>query len=235
MTSKWDYGNAFERHPIQEGQVAVFSNGSRIAPHNIFDPLPLYMYSADILFVDPPWNKGNLNTFYTKAGRTDYQESFEVFYQRLFSCIAEIHPNTCYIEVGKEYLAEFLIEAKQLYKYVTFYNSTYYHKKNNRCYIIRAAHGRKKYQLDDMDEEDSIAWVCEHEEYSCIGDLCMGLGLVGVHAHANHRKFVGTELNPKRISVMLEKIAIMGGSYMLEEVGEQLELGVDPRTGIGKQ
>ncbi len=216
MGSKWNYGDAFRRHPIQEGQRAIFSDGSSVMPHNIFDPLPPFMQAADVLFIDPPWNKGNLNTFYTKAGRSDYQESFEVFYERLFSCIAAIDAKTCYIEIGKEYLSEFLGKAKRLYPSVTFYNSTYYHKKENRCYVIHAAHRRKNHHLDDMDEEDIIAWIGEHEDYACIGDLCMGLGTVGIKSYAHRKKFVGTELNPRRISVMLEKIAAMGGHYSLE-------------------
>jgi hypothetical protein len=213
MGSEWNYGDAYLRHPIQHGEIAVFTDGSKVSPHNIFDPLPGFMRSADLIFVDPPWNKGNLNTFYTKAGRTDYQDSFETFYKRLFECIAEIRPATCYVEVGKEYLSEFIAEAKRMYKYVTFYNSTYYHKKDSLCYVIHAGRKRKNHHLDGMDEEDIISWICKNEEYSCIGDLCMGLGLVGINAYSNNRQFVGTELNPKRLSVMIDRIVALGGHY----------------------
>ena len=37
--NKWDYGGAFERHPIQTG-TAVFDNGSRLKAGSLFDPLP---------------------------------------------------------------------------------------------------------------------------------------------------------------------------------------------------
>jgi DNA modification methylase len=215
--SRWDYGGAYLRHPITENQVAVFDDGSKLKVHNIFDPLPEFMKEADLIFVDPPWNLGNLNTFYTKAGRTDYQNSFEVFYKRLFECIGEIRPTVCYVEVGKEYLADFIFEMRKLFKYVTFYNSTYYHRKQSICYVIRGSAKRKKLPLDYMDEEDIIAWVCEHEDYECIGDLCMGQGLVGIHAHKNGKRFVGTELNPKRLSVLLEKLSKNGCTYQLKK------------------
>lgn len=208
--SKWNYGNAYLRHPIDPGQIAVFEDGSKLKVHNIFDPLPEFMKEADLIFVDPPWNKGNLNSFYTKAGRADYQDSFERFYERLFECIAEIAPLTCYVEVGKQYLAEFILEMRRLYKQVTFYNSSYYHRPENICYVIRGSSKRKKLPLDYMDEEDIIAWVCENENYRCIGDLCMGRGLVGIHAHRNGRRFVGTELNHKRLAVLLEKLSERG-------------------------
>jgi len=213
---KWNYGDAIVRHPIKEGQTAIFDNGSMVKVHNIFDPLPAIMKNADLIFVDPPWNLGNLNSFYTKADRTDYQDSFERFYKRLFECIGEIRPKTCYIEVGKEYLPEFMIESKRLYKHVTFYNSMYYHKKDNTCYIIRGSGKRKKLPLDYVDEEDIIEWICTNEEYDYIGDLCMGRGLVGINAYINGKRFVGTELNPKRLAVLLESITKLGGAYHIE-------------------
>jgi hypothetical protein len=211
--SKWNYGDAYKRHPIDPDKAIVFEDGSQVKVHNIFDPLPDFMRQADLMFVDPPWNLGNLNTFYTKAERDDYQRSFETFYKRLFECIAEISPKTCYVEVGKEYLAEFITEMKQIYKQVTFYNSSYYHRKENMCYLVRGSAKRKKLPLDYMDEEDIIAWVCANEDYDCIGDLCMGRGLVGIHAHANGKRFVGTELNHKRLSVLLEALSKRGVSY----------------------
>lgn len=214
MAHKWNYGDAYKRHPISDNQLAVFDNGSMVKVHNIFDPPPEFMLEADLIFVDPPWNLGNLNTFYTKADRTDYHDSFTVFYKRLFECIAQIGPATCYIEVGKEYLSEFIQEMKYLFKHTTFYNSTYYHKKENMCYVIRGSAKRKKLPLDYMDEEDIIAWICENEEFGCIGDLCMGRGLVGLYAHKNGKRFVGTELNHRRLSILLEKIP----NYRLEEM-----------------
>jgi hypothetical protein len=214
--SNWNYGDAYLRHPLDADEVAVFDDGSMVKVHNIFDPLPAFMRQADIAFIDPPWNLGNLNTFYTKAERVDYQDSFERFYRRLFESVGEMAPKTCYVEVGKEYLAEFVLEMKQLYRFVTFYNSTYYHKKDHLCYVIRGAAKRKKLPLDGMDEEDIIAWVCANEDYDCIGDLCIGRGLVGIHAARNGKRFVGTELNHKRLSVLLERLTKDGHGYRKE-------------------
>lgn len=213
--TKWNYGGAYKRHPIEEGETAIFDNGSMVKVHNIFDPLPNIMLNADLIFVDPPWNLGNLNSFYTKADRKDYQDNFKDFYIRLFECIQKINPHTCYIEVGKDYLAEFIMELKKQFKYIKFYNSTYYHNKDNLCYVIRASnkYRRKKLPLDYMDEEDIIKWVCENEDYQCIGDLCMGQGLVGINAYQNGKRFVGTELNKKRLAVLIEEIVKLGGSY----------------------
>lgn len=214
---KWNYGDAYLKYPIKPKQLVKFDNGSIVKVHNIFDNTPDFMKEADLIFVDPPWNLGNLNTFYTKAERDDYQESFKVFYDQLFKSIASIKSKTCYIEIGKEYLSEFIQEMKKIYKSVTFYNSSYYHKKENMCYVIRGSSKRKKLPLDYMDEENIIEWICKNEDYKCIGDLCIGRGLVGVNSYKNGKKFVGTELNHKRLSVLLEKMSNLKSSYKLEE------------------
>lgn len=214
--SNWNYGDAYKRHPIEHG-IAKFNDGSQLKAHNIFDPLPDFIRQADLIFTDPPWNIGNLESFYTKASRIDYPESFEQFYRRLFDCIAIIRPKICYIEVGKEYLADFIMQTKKIFRSVTFYNSMYYHKTVNHCYIIRGSHAHKKMPLDGMDEEDIIKWICANEDYDCIGDLCMGRGLVASAAFKNSKRFVGTELNPKRLSVAIERLVKSGAEYEVRE------------------
>lgn len=200
----WNYGNAYIEYPIND--VYTFDNGSTIKVHNIFDETPAFIKKADLIFVDPPWNLGNLNTFYTKADMNEKMDNYERFYKRLFEVIKEINAKTCYVEIGKEHLADFILEMRQLYKYVTFYNSTYYHSKDKLCYIIRGSNKYKKPKLDGMDEQDIIKWICENEDYSCIADICMGQGLVGFYAHQNNKRFVGTELNHKRLSVLIKRI-----------------------------
>lgn len=217
MTHKWNYGDAYLRHPIERGK-AVFTDGSCLMVNNIFSPLPDFMRQADLLFVDPPWNKGNMTSFYTKADMMPPAETYEDFYARLFACIKEISPDVCYLEIGKEHLADFVVEMRKLYKKVTFYNSSYYHKRDNRCYVVRGWKRGKPPRLDDMDEEDIIEWVCQHETYQCIGDLCMGRGLVAVNAYKSGKQFVGAELNHKRLSVALETLSTIGANYKIEGV-----------------
>ena len=117
--SKWNYGDSYRRYPLTN-EPYVFEDGSIIKVHNIFDELPDFMMEADLIFVDPPWNLGNLNTFYTKAEMEERVDSFEKFYLRLFECIKTISPGVCYVEVGKEYLPDFILERRKIYKYATF-------------------------------------------------------------------------------------------------------------------
>ena len=211
--SNWEYGEAYRRYPIEKG-IAVFNDGSMLKTHDIFNPLPSFMSQADLVFVDPPWNSINISTFYTKAEK-EFKFDFNKFCSRLFQCIKKINPKICYLEIGKENLDRFIIELKKIYKYVTFYNSTYYHKKENKCYIVRGSNKSQKPKLDYIDEENIIEWVCANEEYSCIADCCMGRGLVALNAFRNGKKFVGTEMNHKRLSVTLERLVNEGAEYSI--------------------
>lgn len=209
----WNYGDAYKRHPCEKGTV-VFADGSRVKCHDIMRPLPRFMYDADLIFTDSPWNTGNLRSFYTKAAippKTD----FPAFMARLFRCVGDISSKTCYLEIGKDFLADYVTRMRRIYPYVAMYNSSYYHRPDNFCYIVRGSKAAKKPRLDNMDEEDIIAWVCAHEDFTCVGDLCMGRGLVGAYANQNGKRFVGTELNHRRLSVLIERLANAGLQYQI--------------------
>ena len=211
MTS-WNYGNAHKRVEFKNNRLD-FEEGSLFV-HDIMNELPKEMFAADLIFVDPPWNLGNLNTFYTKADLPHTHRDYLVFHSRLLDCIFEIKPKIVYFEIGKENLAKTIMELKKNYRTVTFYNSKYYNKAENICYIVCATNARhKKRPLDYMDEEKVIEWVMANESYECAGDLCMGLGLVAVNALKNGKRFVGTELNHKRLAVCVERLLAQGAIF----------------------
>lgn len=189
--------------------IIELPNNSKVQVCDWTVELPEFMKEADTIFIDPPWNIGNVNTFYYKADQKHLEINFIHFSQILLDRIKEIAPAMLFIEMGKEYLGWYLERCKERYKYVTFYNSTYYKKKQNKCYVIHAtniARQRRFKELEDLDEHDIIKWICKNVEYQCIGDLCMGTGLVGRYAYLNGKKFVGTELNKKRLALLVDFI-----------------------------
>lgn len=206
--TNWEYGGIYHEYDM-EGTIRL-PNESKVQVCDWIDSMPEFMKEADTLFVDPPWNMGNVNTFYYKADKEHLNGfNFLRFSEYLFLRIDQIGPKYLFLEMGKQFLAYYLTECQKRYKYVTFYNSSYYHKKDNKCYVIHATNDskRKRYkELEDMDEEDIIAWIAKNHQYDCIGDLCMGRGLVGKGAFLNGKKFVGTELNKKRLAVLVDFI-----------------------------
>lgn len=95
---------------------------------------------------------------------------------------------------------------RKQFKYVTFYNNTYFHNKKNKCYLIRASNKAKKPDLDWMDEEDAIYKLTEWEDYKCLCDFVLGRGLMAKAAHKAGNPFVGGEMNHKRLSCVLRDI-----------------------------
>jgi len=218
MTNKWRYGNAWDRFSIEPGEVwGIPENGSKVAVHDIFSPLPEFMHTADLLFVDPPWNQGNLTSFYTKAFRDDYKK-FGEFTAILFQRIAEIAPATCYIEIGNQFVDEWHGRLSALYPIIQRWPVVYYRKYPTN--IIRGGLSPIDYDFTGMDEARAIGVIGEIESYSMMGDLCMGQGLVGLSAWAAGRPFVGTELNKRRLANLLQKLAKKGvcvGKYGVDD------------------
>jgi hypothetical protein len=200
----WNYKDFYKKYDMT-GEIKIGTGIIKV--HDIFNSLPNFMKQADFIFSDPPCSLGNINTFYTKADIEEKQSDYEKFKNRFFECIDEINPKTIAIEVFASNKKSFLKEIEERFKYVTIYNSTYYHKKDKKCWIIVGSNTKYvDFKIEGIDEEDAIDWICKNADYNCIGDLCMGRGLVGFGANEYGRKFVGTELNKKRLAVLIERI-----------------------------
>ena len=203
----WEYGGIYKQYDMQG--VIYLPNESKVQVCDWLDLMPEFMKSADTLFTDPPWNVGNMNSFYTKADKDHRSIDFSEFTKALFSRIDEICPRYLFLEIGKEHLDIYLQNAKNRYKYVTFYNSYYYKKLSNKCYVIHATNDykhRRYPELEDLPQSSIVAWLCKNHIYDCIGDICMGRGLVGREAYNNGKRFVGTELNLKRLAILVDFI-----------------------------
>ncbi len=206
--TKWKYGDSWERYPIELGESWGLPDGSRVAVHNIYNPLPTWM-RADLLFVDPPWNLGNLNSFYTKAERVDYREDFDEFADILFERITDIGPVTAYIEIGNQAINDWQERLAILFPHVQHWPVLYYRKHPTN--LLRGSHlAPTPLDFTGIDEARCISILAEQENYTTIADPCMGQGLVGLAAYKSGHQFVGTELNKRRLAVLLDKLAKAG-------------------------
>lgn len=218
--SKWNYGNAFLRYPIQDGETMALTNGrGKVKQHDLYEDLPAFILEADMMIIDPPWNLSNVNTFYTKADKQgEHKNSFNEFYHQIFKQIDAVDPEIIYIEIGKQNVDNFEQELKKRFKSIQRWPITYY--KKHPCFFLRASKAEPTdFDYSGIDEWDAILKALEIEDYQCVADIVMGQGLVGVGAYTAGKRFVGTELNHKRLSVLMEKIANLGGEWEKVEDG----------------
>lgn len=187
-----------------EGEIHIGKGIVKV--HDIFDELPKFMLQADCLFVDPPCNEGNLKSFYTKAD-LEKRNSIAKFNNRLFELIDEINPKHLFIEVFKSNFDEIFSKLNERYGTdMTVFESHYYGKSTNKCWIFYASTEDIAFEIPLMDEEKAIEYISKNLNFKCIGDLCMGKGLVGFYANKHNKNFVGTELNKKRLACLIEHI-----------------------------
>ena len=210
--TKWSYGDSWEKYPIEPGELwRERGNGSLVMAHDLFNGLPAHMREADLIYCDPPWNTSNINAFYTKAGIQQTRE-FHSFADLLFTSIMAIHPGVCYIEIGKQNLKLFEAELKLMYPYVQTWEVTYY--KRNRSYLLRGGkYGFSQTNFTGMDDMHTPRAAMMTEQFTCVGDLCMGRGLTGTAAYRLGKRFVGTELNKRRLAVLIDEVAKLGGEW----------------------
>lgn len=202
--SNWEYGGIYKNYDM----TGIIETGTgQVMVHDIYEECPEFMKQANCLFVDPPCSVGNLKTFYTKADRTDYKETYEPFVERLFHYIDEIQPEILYIEVFASNKNMIINECQKRYKYISVDDSYYYHNRKNKCWIVRCGKAAEaEHPEKAMDESCYIKWICKNVDFNCIADPCMGRGLVGYYANLNNKKFVGTELNKKRLAILVDDI-----------------------------
>lgn len=201
----WEYGEVYKKYDMS-GIINIGTGTVKV--HDIFNPLPDYMKNADVIFSDPPCSEGNLKTFYTKAD-LEKQKFFEDFQKRFFECVDEIKPKALFLEVFANNKNSFYNECLKRFKQVIVLDSYYYHNKKNKCWVYYCCDEidpKIVELLNNRDEQKIIELICKNYNFECIGDLCMGRGLVGYYANKYNRKFVGTELNQKRLAVLIDRI-----------------------------
>lgn len=203
LKNNWKYGNYCQKYDMC-GEIKIGTGV--VKAHDIFESLPQFMKNADVVFSDPPCSRGNLTSFYTKAEKKNTHDYTE-FYERFFEVLQEINPKLVFIEVFKSNFDIFSRRLENLYQNVSTFESMYYNQPKNKCWILVASDEEvPDYPFNGIDEQKVIELICKNVDFNCIADPCMGKGLVGFYANRYGKKFVGTELNPKRLAVLLERI-----------------------------
>lgn len=201
---KWNYHDVYKQYNM-DGDIHIGTGVVRV--HDIFDATPDFMKEADVVFSDPPCSLGNLRSFYTKAEIEERTAQYFAFQKRFFAVIDEIHPRLVFLEVFKANKEAFIAELGVRYKNIKVFDSMYYRKPSNKCWIVMASNEPlPDIDLNGIDEEYAIERICEQIPFKCIADPCMGKGLVGFYANKYGKPFVGTELNKQRLAVCVQRV-----------------------------
>ncbi len=209
---KYRYGNSWEKYPILNGEIwRERQTNSAVSVYDITTGIPHWMKLAEMIYCDPPWNLGNLNTFYTKAGRDDYKDRFSDFYNSLFLCIADVSASACYLEIGKQNLPVFKTALKSIYPVVQVWPIFYYRK--NPCFLLRGGHTLQSFDFTSLDDAKIPEQAILAESATVVADFCTGQGLTAVAAYRHKKTFLGTELNARRLAVAIDRVNKLGGQY----------------------
>lgn len=214
MMNKWLYGDSWEKFQIKPGKLWVDQFGSKVMVNDLTKKLPDFMTEADMIYCDPPWNLGNVNSFITKNGGSDYHNSFDQFYEFLFDAIRHISARVCYVEIGNQYKEVFQNLLQKQYKMVQSWAIIYNRK--NPSYLLRAADEVITYDFTGIDDLFTPEIAIKIENCRVIGDLCTGRGLTAVSAMKQGKRFVGIELNQRRMAVTIEKMTKLGSKFTIE-------------------
>lgn len=212
MARNWTYGDSWGKYPIEAGQIWRHPpSDSAVCVHDLRQPLPSFLRGAAMIYTDPPWSQGNVNSFITKAGLTSYVESFTDFLDALFLRVAEIGPQVCYLEAGQQHVAEVESRLGRLFASVQRWGITYYRK--HACCLLRGGASPTGVHFTGLDDGQTPEVAIRAERPANVADICLGRGLTLLAAHQHNVRVLGTELNKRRLAVALDRAARMGVIY----------------------
>jgi predicted RNA methylase len=208
MVKEWTYGDSWEKFPINENEVWKAGN-HLLTVRDLTNLTNLDFFGIkefDMSYIDPPWNTGNINSFYTKAGLEE-RKQFNSFIIKLIDLIKVCSPEVNYMEMGKQNKDFVINEIENAGGKVTNeWKITYY--KKFPCFLIRYTFSDLPgidLNLTGIDDDDTPMIVMQAEKnISNVIDLCTGRGLTGRTAQKLGISFYGNELNKRRLACLID-------------------------------
>ena len=207
---RWDYGPEGDRFPVADGQWWECG-------HHLYRCGDIHGLAVaerpDVIYVDPPWNTGNVRSFYTKAGLPHPEWEWTELY-RVIIALAEGFGCALWVEGGVRQRDEFM--AMLPGPHTASWPITYYRKHP----AVLAYSGPIPPPVPDLSGSDDehtpkivlSAYVkAAGGEVGLVLDPCAGRGLTSRAAEQNGWRSVSNELNPTRVSVALARMEKMIG------------------------
>ena len=214
----WRYGDSGDRYKVNVGEVWG------VGPHRIecldLESIGFFRFQGDlrsdppdVVYTDPPWNKGLASSYRTKAGLSD-KANFPELWQRIVR-LASIGRGSVFVEYGpsdvdSQELAFSSVGAAPFDTWKITYG------KKNPGFLSRYSWGNGDdwvgADLSGMDDEDTPSAVLgSYPPGQRVLDMCTGQGLTPLAADKHGHVFVGTELHPRRIANALHRLAKQRG------------------------
>ena len=212
------YDGSIDRYPISEGEIYELENGSKIQIADITKGIPMFLKEADCIFIDPAGSKGVLKSYYTKADKVCPVSTFDEFVEHIKRCITEISPTRLFVECFMRNRVQLEAMVRSLFPCVEVYDSMYYHKPENKAWIIQGTKTPEKYDFDGMDEWDIVFKLCKEVPFERIADFFMGQGLVAEAAFDAGKPFFGSDMNRNRLAVAISRVAKKGGKWTVKNI-----------------
>ena len=186
----------------KKGFVTVFTQ-------DISQEIPEEMKQADCIYCKPPCSYIILTGYYHRAGQAipPMFDAYGAYIKRFFEYIDEISPKHMYLEVTANNKDIFIDECKKRFNFVNVDEAYYNRNRKFKCWIIRCGRTDAAPSPSKTVEVNTyIRWICKNTDFKCIADPVMQSAAVGFYSHKNERKFIGTELNKKRLAILLQRI-----------------------------
>jgi DNA modification methylase len=215
--TRWSYGTAGDRYPVQPGEIWTAGPHTLIcADLEDIEPEQIARYGVpDLIYADLPYNAALASGYRTKAGMPR-KVNYASFLYRVARLSLMCRGST-FIETGNASVAA----TRQVFENVGFalvgtWPITYY--RTHPAALLRFIHAEDAPSpignASGLDDEDTPGWAMANASAhgDLVADWCTGRGLTPVAAHHHGRRFIGTELHPRRLAVTLEKLAALGAT-----------------------
>lgn len=168
-----------------------------------------------MVYADPPWGAGNARSFRTKAG-VGRPVDFNNLISRILSVVKKSE-GAVWVEMGIKAQTQVsgLMTAEGAILKPQIFEIKYYNK--HPCLLMRTSFVGGEVVLGNgpsgLDETPATVWAIENDSRpgQIIADPCLGRGLIPEEAIRRGRGFIGSELNPRRMSVALAKVSRISG------------------------
>ena len=200
------YENAHSEFPIQEGEVWKYGD-SAISVLDITESALDCFGDADMIYADAPWGLRNVNFFYNQVKKKRLN-NFSDFYNKLFGVVKNVNAEVCYLEIGNEYLHVYTENMRRLYNAVQKWPIKYYGKRD--CWLVRGGQDITPFDFTGFDDSKTPSHAVKIENPQCVLDPCCGKGITGIAALESGARFIGTEINKRKLALFIKRAAAMG-------------------------